>query len=215
MEGECARGICWGCGRRLLPHPWAGPSSTVRPHPGPESPGTPGPASVRLSARPPSIPALGSSSSGGNQSPTTPDQGPWEKGSSPILTGARPTCLVLAAAGAVCRGPGFCSGGWGSTWPACGWLRVPQPWPGCLNHACPPPHPTPGPGHNRNPASLLCDLRAQRTPLNNPPLGPCGETGPHKGTGSTSQLAAYWPGSGTRGVLVAWTDPVCGGRAGE
>ena len=39
------------------------------------------------------------------------------------------------------------------------------------------PNPTPGPGRNRNPASLLCDLRAQRTPLNNFPLGPCGETG--------------------------------------
>ena len=90
MEGESARGICWECGCRqpqLLPHPWARAPSTVHPRPSPESPSTPGPASVRLSARPPSIPELRSSSSGGNQSPTTPDQGPWEKGSSPILTG--------------------------------------------------------------------------------------------------------------------------------
>lgn len=80
--------------------------------------------------------------------------------------------------GQCAEAPGSALGGGGGTWPACGWLRVPQPWPGCLNHACPPPHPTLGPGRNRNPASLLCDLRAQRTPLSNPPRGPCGETGP-------------------------------------
>ena len=31
----------------------------------------------------------------------------------------------------------------------------------------------------------------------------------------TGWSAAYWPGSGTRGVPVAWTDPGCGGQVGE
>lgn len=41
-----------------------------------------------------------------------------------------------------CAGsPGSALGGRGGTWPGRGWLQAPQPGPGCLSHAHPPPHP--------------------------------------------------------------------------
>lgn len=214
MEGECARATCLGCGRRrlqLLPQPWAGPFSAVHPHPCPETPATPGPTSVRLSARPPMSLRSGAHRQVADRAHHTRPGASGESAKLPHSDRAPgPRVWRWPRLGHCAGSPGSALGGqrWHLAWP---WVAAGASARARVSEPCTPPSPprglvvigtqhhwcwTSGRG-GRPPTTLHLGLVGRQVPGS--PL-------------VTGWSAAYWPGSGTRGVPVAWTDPGCGGR---